>query len=68
MQAGLGPSIGGSAVDRTAGAAMYVMQQAMAGASAGSQDGPSFDAALNEAIQDAGKEVVDSMKKAGVKK
>ncbi len=68
MQAGLGPSIGGSAVDRTAGAAMYVMQQAMAGAAAGSQDGPSFDAALNEAIQDAGKEVVESMKKAPVKK
>jgi hypothetical protein len=47
MQAGLGPGIGGSSVDRTAGAAMYVMQQAMNGASAGSQDGPSFDSALN---------------------
>lgn len=65
MQAGLGPGIGGSNVDRTAGAAMYVMQQAMAGASAGmSQDGPSFDSALNEAIQDAGKEAVESVKKA----
>ena len=65
MQAGLGPGIGGSNVDRTAGAAMYVMQQAMNGASAGvSQDGPSFDAALNEAIQDAGKEAIESVKKA----
>jgi hypothetical protein len=68
MQAGLGPSIGGSAVDRTAGAAMYVMEQAMSGASAGSQDGPSFDSALNEAIQDAGKEVIDSVKKAATVK
>ena len=68
FQAGLGPGIGGSGVDRTAGAAMYVMQQAMSGASAGSSDGPSFDSALNEAIQDAGKEVIDAMKKAPVKK
>jgi hypothetical protein len=68
MQAGLGPGIGGSGVDRTAGAAMFVMQQAMSGASAGSQDGPSFDSALNDAIQDAGKEVVDAVKKAPVKK
>jgi len=36
----------------------------MSGASAGSQDGPSFDSALNEAIEDAGKEVVDAVKKA----
>ena len=68
FQAGLGPGIGGSGVDRTAGAAMYVMQQAMSGASAGSSDGPSFDSALNEAIQDAGKEVIESVKKAPVKK
>ena len=68
MQAGLGPGIGGSGVDRTAGAAMYVMQQAMSGASAGSQDGPSFDSALNEAIQDAGKEVIDAVKKAATAK
>ena len=68
MQAGLGPGIGGSNVDRTAGAAMYVMQQAMSGADAGSQDGPSFDSALNEAIQDAGKEVVETMKKAATVK
>ncbi len=49
---------------------MFVMQQTMAGASAGgeSQGGPSFDAALDDAIQDAGKEVVDSMKKAAAVK
>jgi hypothetical protein len=66
MQTGLGATrFGGSGFDRTAGAALYVMQQTMAGASAGgeSQGGPSFDAALENAIQDAGKEVVDSMKK-----
>jgi len=71
MQTGLGAArFGGSGFDRTAGAAMYVMQQTMAGASAGgeSHGGPSFDAALDDAIQDAGKEVVDSMKKAAVKK
>ena len=71
MQSGLGvASIGGSGFDRTAGAAMYVMQQAMAGAALGGglQGGPSFDAALDDAIQDAGKEVVDSMKKAAAVK
>ena len=72
LQSGLGTAgmggMGGSSVDRTAGAAMYVMQQAMSGAGAGSSDGPSFDAALNQAIQDAGKEVVDAMKKAPGKK
>ena len=71
MQTGLGAArFGGSGFDRTAGAAMYVMQQTMAGASAGgeSQGGPSFDAALDDAIQDAGKEVVDSMKKAAAVK
>jgi hypothetical protein len=48
---------------------MFVMQQAMAAASdGGSQGGPSFDAALTDAIQDAGKEVVDSLKKSTLKK
>jgi hypothetical protein len=71
MQSSFGAGrIGGSGFDRTAGAALYVMQQTMAGASAAgeSQSGPSFDAALDDAIQDAGKEVVDSMKKAAVRK
>ncbi len=66
LQSSLGPTqIGGSGMDRTAGAAMFVMQQAMAGAAAStmSQGGPSFDAALDEAIQDAGKDVVESLKK-----
>jgi hypothetical protein len=57
------PMGGGGTVDRTAGAANYVMQQVMIGATAGSQSGPSFDAALENAIEDAGKDVVESMKR-----
>jgi hypothetical protein len=53
----------GGRVDRTAGAANYVMQQVMAGAASGSQSGPSFDAALENAIEDAGKDVVESLKR-----
>ena len=71
LQSGLGATrLGGSGLDRTAGAAMFVMQQAMAGAAAGggSQGGPSFDAALDDAIQDAGKDVVESIKKAAAVK
>jgi hypothetical protein len=68
LQSSLGPTqgMGGSGMDRTAGAAMFVMQQAMAGAAMNtmSQGGPSFDSALDEAIQDAGKDVVESLKKA----
>ena len=49
---GMGGGFGG--VDRTAGAAMFIMDQAMAGAGGdGSQDGPSFDASLAEALQEA---------------
>jgi hypothetical protein len=62
--------MGGGTVDRTAGAANFVMQNVMAGAvaSAASQGGPSFDAALENAIEDAGKDVVESINKAAVKK
>lgn len=56
--------MGGGGADRTSGAAMFVMQQVVAGASMGSQGGPSFDAALEDAIQDAGKDLVESIKKA----
>ncbi|MBY0497458.1 MAG: hypothetical protein K2Y23_24915 [Cyanobacteria bacterium] len=58
------PMGSGGGMDRTAGAANYVMQQVMMGATAGSQNGPSFDAALEDAIEDAGKDVVESIKKA----
>ncbi|MEP6782336.1 MAG: hypothetical protein ABI983_01630 [Acidobacteriota bacterium] len=55
----------GGSVDRTAGAANFVMQQVMAGAAASAnQGGPSFDAALTDAIEDAGKDVIESIKKA----
>lgn len=59
-------SVGGSTFDRTAGAANYVMLQVMAGAAAGAaaQGGPSFDAALENAIEDAGPDVIESIKKA----
>ena len=60
------PMGGGGTMDRTAGAASYVMQNVMAGATSGSENGPSFDAALENAIEDAGKEVVESIKKAAV--
>ena len=61
---GMGATAMGIGADPTAGAASYIMQQAIMGAaSAGSQGGPSFDAALDGAVQDAGKEVVNSLKK-----
>lgn len=65
MQSGMGAMRMGMGADRTAGAASYIMQQAMMGAAApaGSQGGPSFDAALDDAIQDAGKNVVETLKK-----
>ncbi|HEX6163495.1 MAG TPA: hypothetical protein VFZ31_09025 [Vicinamibacterales bacterium] len=58
------PMGGGGSIDRTAGAANYVMQQVMMGATSGSQDGPSFDAALEDAIEDAGKDVIEAVKRA----
>ena len=56
--------MGGGGADRTAGAASFVMQQVVAGASMGSSNGPSYDAALEDAIEDGGKDVVDAIKKA----
>jgi hypothetical protein len=61
------PMGGGGSVDRTANAASYVMQQVIAGGASGGQEGPSFDAALEIAIQDAGQAIVDAIKKAAVK-
>jgi hypothetical protein len=65
MQSGIGAMRTGMGADRAAGAASYVMQQAMMGAAAaaGAQGGTSFDAALDEAIQDAGKKVLETLKK-----
>jgi hypothetical protein len=53
----------GRKMDRTAGAASFLMQQAMTGSSAGPGSGPSFDSALGDAVQDAAKNVVDNLKK-----
>ena len=56
MQAGSGVMGTGRGVDRTAGAAMFLMDQAMARASGASPDGaPSYDASLAEALQDGAK-------------
>ena len=60
--------MGGGTVDRTAGAANYVMQQVMSGAAAGAQDGPSYDAALEDAIEGAGKDVIEAIKRAAIAK
>ena len=72
MQSSFGASrIGGSGFDRTAGAA-NVRDAADDGGGGRrrrlASDGPSFDAALDDAIQDAGKDVVESMKKAAAVK
>lgn len=62
--AGLGIGMGGGGIDRTAGAAMFLMEQAMAGASAeGTQGGPSFDASLAEALQEGAKKVSENVKR-----
>ena len=43
---------------------MFLMDQAMAGASGGgAQDGPSFDASLAEALQDGAKKVGENLKR-----
>lgn len=61
--AGLGIG-GGGGIDRTAGAAMFLMEQAMAGASGdGAQGGPSFDASLAEALQEGAKKISENVKR-----
>jgi hypothetical protein len=77
MQAqGLGMKAGmqmgmGMGIDPTAGAASFLMQQSMASSAALSGvpgQGPSFDAALSEALQNAAKAVAENLKKADPKK
>ena len=68
MGAGLGLPTPGIGLDPTAGAASFLMQQAMSADSLpgmpGQQGGPtSFDAALDEAIKNAAKSVTDNLKK-----
>jgi hypothetical protein len=64
MQAGSGVMGTGRGVDRTAGAAMFLMDQAMAGTSGTSGDGaPSYDASLAEALQDGAKKVGENLKR-----
>ena len=68
MQMGMGLGI-----DPTAGAASFLMQQSMASNTAlsavtGQTAGPSFDAALTEALQNAAKSVAENLKKADQKK
>jgi len=66
MQMGMGMGI-----DPTAGAASFLMQQSIASkvlASGGAGQGPSFDAALGEAFENAAKAVSESLKKGEPKK
>jgi hypothetical protein len=67
MQMGMGMGI-----DPTAGAASFLMQQSIASNSALSgvpgQGGPSFEAALGEALQNAAKSVAENLKKTDPKK
>jgi hypothetical protein len=66
MQSGLGGGMRmGMGLDRTAGAASFLMQQAVMGTapSGMAQQGPSFDAPLGDALEDAAKNVVDTLKK-----
>jgi hypothetical protein len=62
---GMGRMNTGIGLDRTAGAATFLMQQAMVGASAANDMSgkPSFDASLGDALDDAAKNVVDNLKK-----
>ena len=51
----------GRGLDRTAGAAMYMMDAMATGASAGMSAGPSFDASLAEALENAAKKTTESV-------
>ena len=54
LQTGMGSGLRmGMGLDRTAGAASFLMQQAMIGSAGGPQQGPSFDASLSDALEDA---------------
>jgi hypothetical protein len=77
MQAqGLGMKAGmqmgmGMGIDPTAGAASFLMKQSIASTAAlsgGAGQGPSFDAALGEALENAAKAVTENLKKAEPKK
>jgi hypothetical protein len=64
MQMGMGMGMG---IDATAGAASFLMQQSIASNAALSGvpgQGPSFDAALSEALQNAAKAVAENLRKA----
>lgn len=66
MQTGMGGGMRmGMGLDRSAGAASFLMQQAMMGTapSGMSQQGPSFEAPLGDALDDAAKSVVETLKK-----
>jgi hypothetical protein len=57
----------GMGIDPTAGAASFLMQQSMASSAALSGvpgQGPSFDAALGDALQNAAKAIAENLKKA----
>jgi hypothetical protein len=58
----------GLGIDPTAGAARFLMQQSMASNAStslsGTPGGPSFDAALGDAFQNAPKTVAENLKKA----
>jgi len=58
---GAGVMGAGSGFDRTAGAAMYMMDAMATGSSAGMSDGPSFDASLAEALEGAAKKTRESL-------
>jgi hypothetical protein len=64
MQTGMGggPRMG-MGLDRTAGAATFLIQQAMMGTNPSGTDGPSFDAPLGDALEDAANKVVETLKK-----